>query len=1141
MQEQVQNRCRLFLLGFLAVGLLQIVCAGSVHAQNNVDPPLPDGTAAAEKQLAGFRVPAGGRVQLFAAEPQLHSPVAICLDEQGRVYVAEEYRFNRGTEENRTRPFLLEDDLQLRSTDDRLEMYRKHASKFEGGMNWFSRFTDRVVRLADTNGDGRADQQTIFADGFDEPLAGMASGLLARDGDVYLANIPHLWRLRDANEDGQADSKEKLLSGFGVNCGFLGHDLHGLIWGTDGKLYFSIGDRGFNVQTKEGHRLAEPRRGAVFRCNSDGTELEVVHRGLRNPQELALDDYGNIFADDNNCDKGDHARLVWIIPGGDSGWNMAYQTIAEPYLVGPWHAEKMWHVDGRPEQPAWVTPPIAPIGAGPSGFTHDCGWGLPDRYRNHFFMCNYTGNGGVESFAVEPSGASFKLVDQHDFLKPISATDCELGYDGRMYVSDFIGLDWSGKSKGGRIYAVEFPELLKDGRASEVSQIMRKGFKHRSDEELLKLLGHFDQRVRLRAQFSLAERGDKVLAALQQLSASQIEVADRLPRLARLHAIWALGQVGAKTPLALEALVPLLEDEDVEVRAQVAKTLGERKHTSSGGQLLPLLSDESARVKFFAAIALGQLKHMPASSALWELVKSNPSDDRYLRHAAVFALSRIEQNVVLRQKLVDNDPGIRLATVLIYRLRTDPAEVGWLDRPAGEPLNYFPEITQLLNDPEPQVASEAARMVNDFHLDQITTALADRAEAITSSEMPRPDPFVRRVINANFRVGETKHALNLLRIAGHKAVSLPCRQDAIAALAGWGEASSRDRVTGFWRPLPAHDVTLIRAELDGEIAALLAAAPAELQADIAKLIQKLELNADEETFLAWLGDERRPAATRVAALSLLAASKKARAAEAVEMALVANEPALRIAARDVLVKADPQRVLALIQPLLLDHEVPLTERQRAFFTLASMKDPAADEILKEWVTRLAKRSLQEPEIELDVLEAAASRDNRQIQRALAEFENARSRDNRWWRYEATISGGDASRGRALFVGHAQAQCIRCHKVAGQGGDVGPDLSRLGAKTDRRQFRQSLLEPDAMISLGFGVVTLALEDGRVLSGTLKNETNEQLEILTPDGQRHLIPQSSVERRTDPKSPMPPMEKVLSPRDVRDLVEFLAEQK
>jgi quinoprotein glucose dehydrogenase len=87
-------------------------------------PELPDGTESATKRLAAFKIPVGMKVELFAAEPKLASPVAIGLDERNRVFVAEEYRFNLGTEENRTRPFLLEDDLQIQTLDDRLTMYQ---------------------------------------------------------------------------------------------------------------------------------------------------------------------------------------------------------------------------------------------------------------------------------------------------------------------------------------------------------------------------------------------------------------------------------------------------------------------------------------------------------------------------------------------------------------------------------------------------------------------------------------------------------------------------------------------------------------------------------------------------------------------------------------------------------------------------------------------------------------------------------------------------------------------------------------------------------------------------------------------------------------------------------------------------------
>jgi quinoprotein glucose dehydrogenase len=112
---------------------------------------LPPGN---EAPAVAFRVPQAWTAELFAADPQLGNPVAFCLDERGRIYVAEEYRFNRGTEDNRSRPFLLEDDLQLQTVADRLAMYRKWADRFEGGMAWFSNYSDQVRLLEDRDGDG---------------------------------------------------------------------------------------------------------------------------------------------------------------------------------------------------------------------------------------------------------------------------------------------------------------------------------------------------------------------------------------------------------------------------------------------------------------------------------------------------------------------------------------------------------------------------------------------------------------------------------------------------------------------------------------------------------------------------------------------------------------------------------------------------------------------------------------------------------------------------------------------------------------------------------------------------------------------------------------------------------------------------
>jgi quinoprotein glucose dehydrogenase len=198
-----------------------------------------------------------------------------------------------------------------------------------------------------------------------------------------------------------------------VKTSLSGHDLHGLAHGPDGKVYFSMGDRGYNVTTREGKHLVppiDPGRGAVFRMNPDGSGLEVFAEGLRNPQELAFDDYGNLFTGDNNGDGGDKARIVYVVEGGDSGWAMPYQTLVGDYLRGQWNAEKLWHLQHE-TQPAWIVPPIGHLANGPSGLAYYPGLGLPERFAGRFFLCDYRyqpSKSQIWSFGVEPAGAGFR-------------------------------------------------------------------------------------------------------------------------------------------------------------------------------------------------------------------------------------------------------------------------------------------------------------------------------------------------------------------------------------------------------------------------------------------------------------------------------------------------------------------------------------------------------------------------------------------------------------------------------------------------------------------------------------------------------------------------------------------------------------
>ncbi len=716
------HRSGLFATVLIAVPSLLVAALGATHR------PPPSATKELPADRPTYDKPAkvkpvaGLKSALFAKEPLVEDPVSFCFDDLGRLYLAESARQERGIEDNRSSKWWLMDDLQSQTVEDRLKMYEKWASKREGGMDYYRRYEDRVRRIEDSNGDGRADRQTIFASPFNEPLDGTGAGIIAREGEVWYTNIPNLWRLIDRDGDGVAEVKDKVYTGFGVRVALRGHDMHGLAWGPDGKLYWSIGDRGYHVTTADGRVLADPRSGAVFRCNADGSNIEVFCRGLRNPQELAFDDFGNLITGDNNSDAGDKARIVYCVEGGETGWRADYQSMEGANVRGPWNQEDTWAMrpdlapdrvkDYSPVQPAWTVPPLHHVSSGPSGLVHYPGLGLPERYQGAFFLCDFLGGDAysrVLAFKLEPFGAGFRVVDVHPFVENVLPTDVDFGYDGKMYISDWGG-GWDSKGYG-EVYTVWDPALIKDPRVAEVGTLFREGFRQRETSELRRLLSHADQRVRLRAQFALAERGPDVVAMLTR------EAATGASRLSRIHAMWALGMIAGDGfwPNAVQGLVERLDDADAEIRGQAAKLIGEAKFTGATKQLMRALTDESPRVRYFAAMALGRLQVQDAHAPIVSMLAENDGKDVFLRHAGVTALTWLNRGDATRLLISEPQPELRLCAALVMRRWGDPA------------------IARLLQDSDDRVVAEAARAINDVPIPEAWPKVAELARRFVRS------------------------------------------------------------------------------------------------------------------------------------------------------------------------------------------------------------------------------------------------------------------------------------------------------------------------------------------------------------------------------------------------------------------------
>ncbi len=673
-------------------------------------------SASALRAFDALAIPVGLTKEIFAAEPLVTDPVAFCFDGKGRVYVAETFRQERGVEDNRSSSYWLLDDLSLQTIDDRLAMYEKWQDRRVGGMEYYREFEDRIRRVADTDGDGVADTVTIFSDNYRAPLDGTGSGVLFDRGDLFYTNIPSLYLLRDTDDDGRADSKEVMSTGYGIRTALRGHDMHGLVIGPDRRLYWSIGDRGFHVEPAYGEVLDSPNAGAVLRCELDGSNLEVVHHGLRNPQELAFDDDGNLFSVDNNSDGGDRARLVHIIEGGESGWQMEYQTLEGSNRRGPWIQEGIWWTE-HDAQPAWVVPPIAHITSGPSGLTHYPGQGLPPRYQNHFFVCDFTGgaaSSSVRSFAVTEVGGGFAMVDEHKFIDHVLCTDVEFGYDGRVYVADW-GAGWVQNGEG-RLYAISDPNWIDTEAALRVAELFRGGFE-RPAIELAMLLRHRDRRVRFEAQWELATRG---ASGEGLFCAYAREHGDPLPR---LHGLWGLGQLGRSgklTQKGRDTVQSLISDDDPRVRAVACQVAGEIRDPATIPDLTARLGDQSGRVIARAIEALGKVGGTHATGPLLECARAIGDQpgamDPTLRQLIAIALARVASPQLLVNAADDPHPSARMVCLLALRRLGDA------------------RIARYLDDADPRIVTECARAIYDVPIVAARPALAGLARKLGTGQ-----------------------------------------------------------------------------------------------------------------------------------------------------------------------------------------------------------------------------------------------------------------------------------------------------------------------------------------------------------------------------------------------------------------------
>jgi putative membrane-bound dehydrogenase-like protein len=408
---------------FLLAAAFAAVAAAPSFATDPAAPPPERSLAVAE----------GLEATLFAAEPMLSSPSDIDVDSRGRVWLCEVLNY-RGKKD--TRP--------------------------EG---------DRILVLEDTDGDGRADTQTVFHQGRDlDSALGICVIGEGPGRKVIVSCAPDVFIFHDDDGDLKADRRESLFTKTGVPQ--HDHSVHAFVVGPDGRWYFNFGNTGQAVHDRDGNPVKDRfgnevtasgkpyREGMVFRCKPDGTDFEVLGHNFRNNYEVAVDSFGTLWQSDNDDDGNRGVRINFVMEYGNygykdeltgAGWQVPRTNLEPEVPLQHWH-----------QNDPGVVPNLLLTGGGsPCGICVYEGSLLPERYRGALIHCD-AGPNVVRAYHVSPQGAGFTaamepLVDgsADQWFRPC---DVCVAPDGSLIVADWhdpgVGGHGMADTEKGRLYRI---------------------------------------------------------------------------------------------------------------------------------------------------------------------------------------------------------------------------------------------------------------------------------------------------------------------------------------------------------------------------------------------------------------------------------------------------------------------------------------------------------------------------------------------------------------------------------------------------------------------------------------------------------------------------------------------------------------
>ena len=517
-------------------------------------------------------------------------------------------------------------------------------------------------------------------------------------------------------------------------------------------------------------------------------------------------------------------------------------------------------------------------------------------------------------------------------------------------------------------------------------------------------------------------------------------------------------------------------------------------------------------------IALGKIGDPKGFNAVTRLLEEDDGRDPYIRHAGVMAWSGMKDINGLVLLAGHESVPVRLAAVVALRRLKDGS------------------VREFLTDPNPFVIREAARAIHDDF--SIPNALPDLATELTQFPvaMQSDEAIVRRSISANMRLGHDEHAQRLMDFAEIESAPSDMRLEALESLATWNADPFLDRVVGRVRVLSNRQPRAAEEVLSLRFQKLLDRANGTFRSDLIQLAAKYGITVNDSILAEWVVSESIESTTRVRALSSMTQSDYPGLSKLILKVIQGKDSNLRNQAMRSLAMVDGDLFVELFRNTL--SELSISEQQLGLRLLGDIPHDNSASILGGYVAKWKEGSLQ-PGLHLDVISAVSKQGNPELNKWLAAYRRKLGNPTDIRYHQSSLLGGNADRGHEVFTNHVTGQCVRCHDAGGADKQVGPVLKGIGKLKSREYLLESLINPAAQLAEGYALTMITLKNGETQAGRVTLETTTDIFFINVAGESFQYPKSELANRTEVQaSSMPPMMGILTPFELRDLVEYLA---